>query len=62
MLLGPAGLNKVPVARLSEGRGESTHRALVMRGERLFTSGLGLVLEPGIWETFTFLGAGIFWS
>lgn len=60
MLLGPAGLNKVPVARLSEGRGESTHRALVMRGERIFT--FGLVLEPGIWETFTFLGAGIFWS
>lgn len=31
---------------------------LAIRRERAFTSGVGDVLEPGIWEIFTFFGGG----
>lgn len=46
--------------RLAEG--EFMQVTVVMRRERTFTFGVGDVLEPGIWEVFTFLGVGICWS
>ena len=65
-LLGTAGVNNVPPARLCAGTGlqrvSPYKRLLAIRRERAFSSGVGDVPEPGIWEIFTFLGVGICWS